>query len=73
MKIVVYALLIIYSFTILKNIIALIYLDSWMKKEKKEERKIESKEPLYLIIPMMNEQKIAKRTYLNFKSIATRS
>ena len=70
MKIVVYALLIIYSFTILKNIIALIYLDSWMKKEKKEERKIESKEPLYLIIPMMNEQKIAKRTYLNFKSIA---
>lgn len=72
MKIFLFILMYIYIYTILKNIIALIYTNKLLKNAKKSiiynlDEKYEKN--VYLIIPMLNEQKIANETYLNFKTI----
>ncbi len=70
MKFILYILMYIYIYTIFKNIIALIYINKWIKSAKKNRYIIKDKKVLvYLIIPMLNEQKIAKKTYLNFKQL----
>lgn len=70
MKFILYILMCIYIYTIFKNIIALIYINKWIKSAKKNRYIIKDKKVLvYLIIPMLNEQKIAKKTYLNFKQL----
>ena len=70
MKFILYILMCIYIYTIFKNIIALIYIYKWINRAKKNRYIIKDKKVLvYLIIPMLNEQKIAKKTYLNFKQL----
>ena len=70
MKFILYILMCIYIYTIFKNIIALIYIYKWINSAKKNRYIIKDKKVLvYLIIPMLNEQKIAKKTYLNFKQL----
>ena len=62
MKFILYILMGIYIYTILKNIISLIYINKWLKKAKKNKHIIKDKKTLvYLIIPMLNGQKIRKK------------
>lgn len=69
MKFILYALVSVYVYTVLKNIIALVYVNKLLKKNENLEIKVKNKEIVYLIIPMLNEQKIAKETYINFKKV----
>ena len=64
-----YGLLLIYVYTICKNIVSLIYANKLFKKSEKKEYDDHYDQLVYLIIPMLNEQKIAKNTYYNFKKI----
>lgn len=75
MKFILYILMCIYIYTIFKNIIALIYIYKWINSAKKNRYIIKDKKVLvYLIIPMLNEQKIAEivDTSVNFISKALR-
>ena len=70
MKFILYCLLVIYGIVIIDNLIATIYLSNWFKKEKEKKYKTDFKNQLiYLIIPMLNEQKVVRQTFKNFKNI----
>ena len=75
MKLILYILMCIYVYTIFKNIISLIYINKWIKNANKNRYIVKDKNVLvYLIIPMLNEQKIAEivDTSVNFISKALR-
>ena len=74
MKLILYILMCIYVYTIFKNIISLIYINKWIKNANKNRYIVKDKNVLvYLIIPMLNEQKIAKNTYINFKQLTQKN
>ncbi len=68
-KVILYGVLLVYVYTICKNIVSLIYVNKLFKKSEKIEYEDHYAQLVYLIIPMLNEQTMAKNTYYNFKKI----